>query len=147
MPTRADSIELGLIAPAVGAVGVAADTLPDSMELGSVFAIAALALLLQGLVRDVGLLMKQRRAGVPGVREEARCMCVESTVGLAGVLTGVLLTAFAVTVSVPIAAWAWPLAGGLVWGAGFLMKDLVIQWRPWKVRRVKDHGSILVRWR
>ncbi|MBC8039759.1 MAG: hypothetical protein H7Y06_04385, partial [Opitutaceae bacterium] len=73
--------------------------------------------------------------------------CMESTVGLGGVLIGVLFTALAIPVGVRMAEWAWPLLAGLIWGAGFAIKDVVIQWGPWKLRRVKDHGSILVRWR
>ncbi len=147
MLTRAEKIELGLILLATGIVAAIAVHLPAELELGSFLAVAALALLGQGLVRDLWLLTKQRKVGVDAHREEARCMCMESTVGLGGVLVGVLLTAFAVPVTVQMAEWAWPLAGGHIWGAGFSIKDVVIQWSPWKVRRVKDHGSILVHWR
>jgi len=147
MLTRAEKIELGLVALATAVLAWSAVHLPDTLELGSFLAVAALALLGQGLVRDLWLLTKQRKAGDTAHREEARCMCMESTVGLGGVLVGVLLTAFAVPVTVRMADWAWPLAGGLIWAAGFSIKDVVIQWSPWKVRRVKDHGSILVRWR
>lgn len=147
MTTRAEKVELGLILPAVAGVAAVAAKLPDRLEVGSFFALAALALLGQGLLRDLWLLAKQRKAGRGVQQEEARCMCLESTVGLGGVLIGVLLTALAVPVAVRMPEWAWPLAGGLVWGAGFAIKDVVIQWKPWKLRRVKDHGSILVRWR
>ncbi len=147
MITRAEKIELGLVVLATAVLALSAVHLPDTLELGAFLALAALALLGQGLVRDLWLLTKQRKAGADAHREEARCMCLESTVGLGGVLTGVLLTAFAVPFTVRMAEWAWPVAGGLVWGAGFAIKDMVIQWSPWKVRRVKDHGSILVRWR
>ncbi|CAM2846925.1 hypothetical protein [Rariglobus hedericola] len=147
MFTRAEKIELGLIALATGALALVAGRLPKELEIGSFLAIGALALLGQGLLRDIWLLTKQRRAGAGVHREEARCICMESTVGLGGVLTGILLTALAVPFAVTMAEWAWPLAGGLVWCAGFAVKDVVIQWTPWKLRRVKDHGSILVRWR
>lgn len=147
MATRAEKVELGLIVLAVAGVAAVAAKLPDRLEVGSVFAVAALALLGQGLLRDLWLLAKQRKAGNGVHQEEARCMCLESTVGLGGVLIGVLLTALAVPFGIRMAEWAWPLAGGLVWGAGFAIKDVVIQWKPWKLRRVKDHGSILVRWR
>jgi hypothetical protein len=146
--TRAEKVELGLIALAIGGVTVLAKWLPESLELGSLLAIAALALLVQGLLRDLWLLAKQRKqAGGTAHQEEARCMCMESTVGLSGVFAGVVLTAVGVSVRIPVAAWAWPLGGMVVWGVGFAMKDVVIQWSPWKLRRVKDHGSILVRWR
>jgi hypothetical protein len=146
--TRAEKVELGLVAAAVAAVATSAKRLPVSLELGSLFAIAALALFGQGLLRDVWLLARRRRAGATAAHtEEARCMCMESTIGLSGVLVGVVLTAAGVPVVIPLATWTWPVGGALVWGAGFTMKDVVIQWSPWKLRRVKDHGSILVRWR
>jgi hypothetical protein len=145
--TRAEKIELGLIVLAIGGATALAKRLPDSLELGSLLAIAALALLGQGLLRDLWLLSKQRNQAGAAHQEEARCMCMESTVGLSGVFSGVVLTAIGVSVMVPVAVWAWPLAGTVVWGLGYAMKDLVIQWSPWKLRRVKDHGSILVRWR
>ncbi|MFA6960015.1 MAG: hypothetical protein WC205_04595 [Opitutaceae bacterium] len=151
MFTRPEKIELILVAVATGAVAVFRDRLPSSLELGSLLAVAALALLGQGLVRDLWLLRKQRRARAAGgaeePHEEARCMCMESTVGLSGVLAGVVLTAVGVAWPVMISPWVWPVAAAFVWGAGFAMKDLVIQWGPWKLRRVKDHGSIWVRWR
>lgn len=144
---RAEKIELGLIAAATGSVALAARLLPDELEAGELLALAALALLGQGLVRDLWLLAKQRKAARTARAEEIRCMCLESTVGLGGVLAGVLLTALAVSFRVKTADWAWPLSGGLIWGAGFAIKDTVIQWSPWKLRKIKDHGSILVRWR
>jgi hypothetical protein len=147
MTTRAEKVELGLIVLAVAGVAAVAVKLPDRLEVGSFFAVAALALLGQGLLRDLWLLAKQRKAGNGAHQEDARCMCLESTVGLSGVLIGVLLTALALPYSIKMAEWVWPLGGGLVWGSGFAIKDVVIQWGPWKVRRVKDHGSILVRWR
>lgn len=147
LTTRADKIELGLIVLVVGALMAEAKRLPISLELGSLLAIAALALLGQGFLRDLWLLARQRRTGGSAHREEARCMCLESTVGLSGVLAGVVLTAATVPVVVPLAGWVWPLTGAGVWGVGFLIKDVVIQWPPLKLRRVKDHGSIWVRWR
>lgn len=148
MFTRAEKIELALVALAVCALAQWSGRLPFSLELGSALAIGALALLGQGLLRDLWLLSRRRlTGGMQGPREEARCMCLESTIGLAGVIAGVVLTAAAVTIRIKWVPWFWPGAGATVWIAGFLMKDMVIQWSPWKVRRIKDHGSILVRWR
>ena len=74
-------------------------------------------------------------------------MCLESTVGLSGVVAGVVFTVAGAPSVVAVAEWVWPMAGALVWLAGYAMKDVVIQWSPWKLRRVKDHGSLIVRWR
>ncbi len=147
MATRAERIELALVAAAVALTAVAAPRLPRSVELGSLGASAALALLGQGFLRDLWRLRRQRVAPPDKPAEEARCLCVESTIGLTGVLTGVALTALGVTWRVGLPAWAWPALGTLVWAAGYAMKDLVLQWRPWRVRRMRDHGSIIVRWR
>ncbi|MDF3058055.1 MAG: hypothetical protein K0R17_2270 [Rariglobus sp.] len=144
---RAEKIELSLVVLAVGGVAMWAKRLPDSLESGSLLAIAALALLGQGFVRDGWLLIRRRKAESAEHHEEARCMCLESTIGLGGVLAGVVLTAAGLPLVVPLAAWVWPVAAALVWSVGFLIKDVVIQWSPWKLRRVKDHGSIWVRWR
>ncbi|HTJ79112.1 MAG TPA: hypothetical protein VL357_08960 [Rariglobus sp.] len=149
MFTRAEKTELGLISLTVGVVVFVSGRLPASLELGSLLAVAALALLGQGLVRDLWLLSRQKQqAAGGGVRHgEMKCMCLESTVGLGGVFAGVVLSAAAVPVVVSVPSWSWPVAGAVVWGVGFAMKDVVIQWSPWRLRRVKDHGSILVRWR
>jgi hypothetical protein len=41
----------------------------------------------------------------------------------------------------------WLLVAAVVWFGGYTIKDVVIHWSPWKMRRVKDHGSLIVRWR
>jgi hypothetical protein len=30
---------------------------------------------------------------------------------------------------------------------GFLLKDLVFEWSPWKIYREKDHAQVIFRWR
>jgi hypothetical protein len=147
MISRADATELVLIAAAVGLVGVTATFYPQSIELGSLLALAALALLLQGLVRDLWFLARQRRGAVTESAEEVSCMCMESTLGLGVVLVGVILTAAGIAFRVPMAGWIWPIGAAAVWVGGFAVKDVVIQWSPWKLRRMKNHGSLIVRWR
>lgn len=124
-----------------------ADRLPRTVELGSLVAIGALALLGQGLIRDLSWLLKHRRDAGAEPKEEANCLCLESTIGLSAVLAGVALTAVGVTrvVSLTPAGWAGSALG--IWLVGYLIKDTAVQWSPWRLRRVKDHGSLLVRWR
>ena len=35
---------------------------------------------------------------------------------------------------------------GLTLLAGYLLKDLVFSWSPWKIYREKNHAQLIVRW-
>jgi hypothetical protein len=147
MLTYAEKIELGVIAVGCGGVAWGAQSLPAELSLGAACAVLALGLLGQGLVRDLYILKQMRQ--MPRAAQEAEemsCMCVESTIGLGGVVVGVVLTAVGLTVQVSFSPMGWVAMAATTWLAGFLMKDWVIQWWPWQLRRVKNHGSIVVRW-
>lgn len=151
MTTATRNEAIGLVI-AVGLVAWLAPQLPASLELGELIAGAALTLLVQGGIRDVISLIRQRRHVSPANAappHEAHCMCLESTVGLSGILIGVLLTALLANgPRIALAPWFWPVAVALIGLIGLGIRDLVIQWKP-RVRllRVKDHGSIIVRFR
>lgn len=152
--TTATRIEVTLLLVAVVVIAGISPRLPDSMEIGTLVAGAALALLLQGGARDVVSLLRERRRQSAGIApaeppSEAHCLCLESTVGLAGVLAGVLVTALLADgprVALPPAFW--PVAAALIGLAGLAIRDLVIQWKPTvRILRIRDHGSIIVRFR
>lgn len=152
--TAATRNEVILLVIAVGVVACLASRLPASLEAGELVAGAALTLLVQGGIRDVTSIIRERRRKAAGVKpaqhpEEAHCMCLESTVGLGGVLVGVLLTALlADGPRIGLAVWFWPVALAVIGVCGLAIRDLVIQWKPAvRIRRVRDHGSILVRFR
>jgi hypothetical protein len=147
MRSRADTIERVLIAGAVGLVALTARAFPETMELGSLLAVAALALLGQGLLRDLWLLAQPRRRASNEPALEVSCLCMESTLGLSVVVVGVVLTATGISLPVHLPGWVWPLVAAVVWFGGYTINDVVIHWSPWKLRRVKDHGSLIVRWR
>ncbi len=114
---------------------------------GGVLLTLSALLLLQGLVRDLCLLLARRRTATATAGQRLRCMCVESTVGVAGVAAGLILLGAGWDhrlASLP--AWAW---GALATGTlvvGFLVKDLVVQWSPWRIRRETDHLGIVFTW-
>ena len=70
-------------------------------------------------------------------------MCVESTLGATGVLLGVGLIGLGVSSTITMSQIQWTLGGLAITVIGFLIKDLVFQWSPWKVRREKDHLNII----
>jgi hypothetical protein len=141
-----------LVVAGTSVVGGLSPVLPDAVRVGTLAAGLGVALLLQGLVRDLFTLAEQaraRRRGEPAAAAEHRaCMCLESIVGLPLILAGVALTMAFTDDIVRMAPWSWPLLAGVVFGTGYLIRDWVVEWRPrWRVAQVKNHGAILVQWK
>ncbi len=144
----AEKCELSLVPLLAATAWILAPLLPTTLSLGHLFLACSVLLLLQSLIRDLWLLasMRRREKTEPG-KKKAACMCVESTVGLAGVVTGLALLAVGFTQTVAINRWGW---GGVVLsvtGIGFLIKDFVFEWSPWRIRRDRDHMNIIFTWK
>lgn len=43
--------------------------------------------------------------------------------------------------------WVWSVLVMLIMGLGFVIKDYVLEWSPWRIRRDKDHMNIVFTWR
>ena len=143
----AEKCELALVPLLAATAWLLAPLLPTGLSLGHIFLVCSVLLLLQSLVRDLWLLASMRRHGKAESREKAPCMCVESTVGLAGVVMGLTLLAVGLTQTVAIHRWGW---GGLVLsvtGIGFLIRNLVFEWSPWRIRLDKNHMNIVFAWK
>lgn len=103
--------------------------------------------LVQGGIRDVWSLYRQKKARAAEPARKLAGLCLESTAGLFGILVGVALALatqgreYALTPS----RWVWFAAA--VFTVGFLLKDFVITWRPIGLRRERNHESIVVSWR
>ncbi|MEO6992193.1 MAG: hypothetical protein ABI273_01070, partial [Lacunisphaera sp.] len=106
-----------------------------TIELGELIAGAALLLLLQGFFRDLWLLRQARRSPALTPARSARCMCVESTVGLTGVIAGIALLGFGLTKRIHLTPIGLPLGIASILVVGFLLKDFVFEWSPWKIYR------------
>ena len=143
----AEKAELGLIATVTIFFGVAADALPGRMAVGNLLLGASALILLQSLLRDLWLLAKARRNPPPNPPRTGQCMCVESTVGITGVVAGLILVTCRIGTTVPMGRWGWGVFALVALGMGFLMKDYVVEFKPWRIRRDKDHVNIIVRWK
>jgi len=145
MKTR-EKIELGLIPVAVAAVGLAARWLPDQLGTGELLVIACLAWLVQGGLRDLWplYLLKAQPATAP--RRRLACMCLESSVGLTGIVLGAALALSGIGGQITLSPARWMLLAAAVLTLGFLARDLVISWRPPGIRRDPDHHSIIFTW-
>ena len=145
--TPAEKIEPGLIPLLAGLAWLAAPLLPRQISLGTALVWAAALVLLQGLVRDLWLLAGARRAARADVPRRARCMCVESTVGVTGIVAGCVLLGAGIDRTFVVSRWGWVLAVTAVLGVGFALKDYVFEWRPFRLRRDKDHLNIVFSWK
>lgn len=144
--TSAEKAELALI-PVVGVVAwLLSDRLPERIGVGALLLGASVLLLLQGLVRDLWLLSRRRLAAQEGAPRQALCMCVESTVGVTGVAAGLMVLGSGVDARLAVAPWQWCLLAAGILSVGFAIKDFVLEWRPFRIRRDKDHLNVVVSW-
>ena len=118
-----------------------------SLELGELLAGVALLILIQGFFRDLWLLRQARRQPAATPARAARCMCVESALGLTGIVAGIGLVGLGLTRSVFVSVTGLAASVGTALVAGYLLKDFVFEWSPWKIYREKDHAQVIFRWR
>jgi hypothetical protein len=145
--TVAEKTELALIPFVDMAVWLASERLPEMVEIGSLLLAASVLLLFQGLIRDLCLLFKRSQRSESGPRQEALCMCVESTVGVTGVVAGLVLVGAAADATVHVSHILWGVLAAVVLAIGFAIKDFVFEWRPFRVRRDKDHVNLVFSWK
>jgi hypothetical protein len=145
--TTAEEIEVTLI-PFVGAaIWLMGKWLPTDIGIGSLLIASSVLLLFQGLLRDLWLLSKRKRDTQFGERQEALCMCVESTVGVTGVVAGLIVLGSAINWPVPMSPWIWSVLAVAIFIIGFAIKDFIFEWRPFRIRRDKDHLNIVFSWK
>ena len=142
----AEKIELGAIPVTTALVAWLVPRPGVRLEIGELLAGGALLILLQGSGRDLWLLRQARRQSAASTRE-VRCMCVESALGLTGVVAGIGLVGFGVARLVFLSPLALAIGAGSTMLAGYLLKDFVFPWVPWRIYREKNHAQVIFRWR
>lgn len=145
--TPAEKIELALI-PMIGLAGwFSAGRLPANISIGLLLLGASVLLLLQGLIRDLWLISRRDQQAQPGAPQAALCMCVESTVGVTGIVAGLVVLGSAIDSKLsPSPLLISILAVGIL-SFGFAVKDLILEFRPFRLRRDKDHLNIVFSWK
>ena len=107
-------------------------------------------LLSQSLIRDSWLLwhkLVKRQSDEKETVEPLSCMCIESTVGAVGVLVGIILALSGFEVMLELGSTGWGVSVFLVLAVGFLVKDWLFGWQPWRLLRDKDHKNIVFLWK
>lgn len=136
-----------MITLAAALTGLVARQLPAHIDAGSLLLGSSALLLLQGLIRDLWLMAKRKQQAGVGDRRKALCMCVESTLGVTGVAAGLIILGSALDLPLHVAPWAWGALVLAVLATGFAIKDFVLEWRPFRLRRDKDHVNIVFSWK
>ena len=149
MPTLnpAEKFELACIPVVTGLVAWLTPRAGVTLEVGELLAGSALLILIQGFFRDLWLLRQARRQPAATPAREARCMCVESALGITGVVAGIGLVGLGFTRPVSLSVTGLAVRVGAAMVAGYLLKDFVFEWSPWKIYREKDHAQVIFRWR
>jgi hypothetical protein len=146
--TRAEWIEIFAIAIVAAASWPASKLFHTTMPLWQIVLGASALLLAQSLVRDVAILFRSRRSALKNeTPKEAQCFCLESTVGLTGVIAGLALIGLRSSHQIAMSRWEFLIAIAGTMALGFIIKDFVISWNPFGVRREKDHLNLIVRWK
>ena len=145
--TTAEKTELALILPLGGSLWLLTPMLPDTVGVGTLLLEASGLVLFQGLLRDLWLLAREKRAPRTGPRREAHCLCMESSVGVTGVVLGLAVLGTRIDHSIPASPWFWSGWATAAMALGFVMKDFVWESSPFRVRRDKDHLNIVVAWK
>jgi hypothetical protein len=145
--TRAEWIELTMIVVGAATGWLVRPYFSAVMPIWQIVLGASALLLAQSLVRDVAILLRSRRLASNAPRKEAQCFCLESTVGLTGIIAGLALIGLGSSHQIAMSRWGFSLAVAGTMALGFLIKDLVISWNPFGVRREKDHLNLIVRWK
>lgn len=135
-----------MIPVAVAAVGVGARWLPAVVGAGELLAGACLAWLVQGGLRDAWLLYRMRARPDRAPRRRMACVCLESSAGLTGVVVGAVLAALGRGGTVAMGPARWAALAAVVFTAGFLLREVVVTWRPLGLRREPDHHAIVFTW-
>jgi len=74
-------------------------------------------------------------------------MCVESTVGVTGVVASLVILGSSVDSKLVVSHLFWSILAVVVLAIGFVIKDFVFEWRPLRIRRDKNHVNIVFSWK
>lgn len=139
--TRSTQVELAILPFATAGAYLLAGVLPREVALGWVCVAASLTLLMQGFLRDLWLLYQEHVRPTP--KRYLACMCVESTLGLSGVLLGGVLALVFSGIEVTLTPLLVTATFAGVVSFGFLTREMVISFSPFQIRRDPEHHSIV----
>ena len=143
--TKREQGEIFAIVVFVIVISVFSLNLPSHISLGRLVLYCAGLLLFQGLLRDLSIYLfkSSKKEQFQQKKSSAQCLCLESGIGILGIIIGLLLF-FTLSIQfVAISQWQWVgiLSGILI--AGFLIKDWVFYWQPFRFERELNHANVI----
>ena len=145
--TVTEKTELCIIATLLALLTLLFNALNVEIKFSVVVLYSASLLFCQSLCRDLWYLYTKRNRLQTEVQPVVRqCMCVESTVGVFGVVVGVLLFSSTFDITVTLSKIILLSLVCVILLGGFLIKDYVIEWNPWRLYKEKDHMNIVFSW-
>ncbi len=147
--TTPEKLELSLILLAPIAAYFLGDLIPSQWSIGLGVIWLASITFIQSLIRDLSLLSLKLLSSSKGKQPnvvESRCLCLESLAGVSLLLIGFLLFFVGNTHIIVLSDIAFSVVLLFTLVMGFLIKDLVVFWKPLQIRREKGHMNIIVKW-
>lgn len=141
--SKLEKFELLLILIAGLVVFLVAPYLPHEMTIGGLLLMASALLLLQSLIRDVSLLRLAKDSMKSSEKRTMRCMCLESTFGMTGILIGIGILSSGFNPLISLGQWDWEIVSLATLLIGFLIKDFILLTQPLRIVRDKDHLNIV----
>ncbi len=142
---RGHKLELGLVLAATCGAALFRGRFPQQIQSGYFILALGLLFLFQTLVRDIVLLTALRR--IPrAILPSAQCICLESAIGFIPVIAAGSLLWSGLSRPIILPCTLWPITIAAVLLLGFWLKDYVVEWNPWRIRRDPDHVNMLFSW-
>ena len=120
---------------------------PLNISIAHLVLFLSALLLLQSLIRDILILITQRKVLHSMPPRVVQCMCFESAIGMTGVLLGIGILGLGTSSTIEMGQIQWTLSFALITTTSFLIKDLVFQWNPWRIYKEKNHLNIVFSWK
>ena len=118
----------------------------SNLQMGRLVLYASALLLVQSLIRDLFLLRASQSVRHEEIKK-ATCMCMESSIGMTGIIAGSLLVGFGFDTFLSMNSMVWSIGVMLILIGGFLIKDIVIQFKPIRIYSDKNHMNIVFTWK
>ena len=145
--TTLEKIELALIPLAGLIVFLISPVFPWQISIGNALLLFSALLLFQSLIRDLSILFLSPKTVAVAAPKVMQCLCVESALGMTGLLVGAGILGFGITQQIQMDKFVMGMSVACQVGVGFVIKDFVVQVRPWRIFRDKDHINIVFSWK
>jgi len=133
-------IELSLIVFVTLLFWILSGLAPERLSVGGIIIFSAGVMFIQSLIRDLWIKFGVKN-DIPQ-DDVGRCMCLESTLGTVVLALGIFFSIFGASIMVNLQPVFWPILVFLVLTFDFLIKDFIVEWTKFRIRRVPNHATI-----